>query len=236
MKNHLHMYWVQTKFRVVMLLFFALTSSVSIAQVTTQISIFPRWHDQSLQANTWLPLVQTDSIQITQLRFYVSNLSLFYKGRKVWSEPNSFHLLDLLEPSSFNLSLQLPQNIEYDALQFNVGIDSATSVSGAMGGDLDPTKGMYWTWQSGYINFKLEALTARQNQELVYHIGGYQAPYNTLQEIQVRFEPNSDAKIYLQLDKFFEDMDCSKINHVMSPNASAMQLARLLPNLFLIGK
>jgi hypothetical protein len=236
MKNHLHTYWVQTEFRVVMLLFFALTSVVSKAQVTTQISILPRWQNQSLQANSWLPLVQTDSIQITQLRFYISSLSLFYIGKKVWSEPTSFHLVDLLEPSSFNLSLQLPQNIEYDALQFNIGIDSATSVSGAMGGDLDPTKGMYWTWQSGYINFKLEAFTAHKNQELVYHIGGYQAPFNTLQEIQVRFEPNSDAKIYLQLDKFFEDMDVSKINHVMSPNASAMQLAERLPNLFLIGK
>jgi hypothetical protein len=45
------------------------------------------------------------------------------------------------------LSFDLPTYLKYDQIQFQLGIDSLTNVSGAMGGDLDPTKGMYWTWQ-----------------------------------------------------------------------------------------
>ena len=71
-----------------------------------------------------------------------------------------------LLPSS--LALQIPSNIPFSKLKFQLGIDSLTNVSGAMGGDLDPTKGMYWTWQSGYINMKIEGKSnsckTRKNQ------------------------------------------------------------------------
>jgi hypothetical protein len=65
-------------------------------------------------------------------------------------------LIDFDENDSNALCLEIPDDIEFDAIQFNLGLDSLTNVSGALGGDLDPTKGMYWTWQNGYVNFKLQ--------------------------------------------------------------------------------
>ena len=57
-----------------------------------------------------------------------------------------------------------------------------------MGGDLDPTKGMYWAWQSGYINFKMEGscsqcLATKNNFE--FHLGGYQQPFYAMQTIEL---------------------------------------------------
>jgi len=39
-------------------------------------------------------------------------------------------------------------------------VDSLANVSGAMSNDLDATKGMYWSWQSGFINLKIEGKSA----------------------------------------------------------------------------
>ena len=76
----------------------------------------------------------------------------------------------------------------HDKIKFNLGIDSLTNVSGVMGGDLDPTKGMYWTWQSGYINFKMEGSSAvcpTRNHEFQFHIGGYQDPFYAMQTLEL---------------------------------------------------
>ncbi|MFT4599180.1 MAG: hypothetical protein ACI9WM_001432, partial [Arenicella sp.] len=49
--------------------------------------------------------------------------------------------------------------------------------------DLDPIHGMYWTWQSGYINTKIEG--SRGDEKFTYHLGGYSFPYNASQEVML---------------------------------------------------
>lgn len=82
-------------------------------------------------------------------RFYLGGFRFLQKGREVFREESSYHLVDWNE----TWKLAIP---EYDEMAFLLGTDSLANVSGALGGDLDPTKGMYWTWNSGYINVKLE--------------------------------------------------------------------------------
>lgn len=109
------------------------------------------------QVNTSIiKLNSKDSIQLETLKIYISELSILNDKNVIWKEQNSFHLIDFSHPSTLLLILKLPSYQSFNKLKFNLGIDSLTNVSGAMGGDLDPTNGMYWTWQSGYINFKLE--------------------------------------------------------------------------------
>ena len=56
-----------------------------------------------------------------------------------------------------------------------------------MDGDLDPLKGMYWAWSSGFINFKLEGscLNCGSEKEFTYHIGGFIAPYQSFQTASI---------------------------------------------------
>ncbi len=178
---------------------------------------------------------QQDSIQINELKYYISNIELLDNGNSVWKETNSFHLIDGSNNKTNEVNLNLNRLINFNQLKFDLGIDSITNVSGAMGGDLDPTKGMYWTWKSGYINFKLEGksnLCDSRNHEFQFHLGGYQYPHNSLQKIVVNIPQNDKIKIVLALEKLLLPINLKLQNHIMSPSKDAVLLSEKASLLF----
>jgi hypothetical protein len=50
----------------------------------------------------------------------------------------------------------MDENKSISKITFSAGIDSLTSTAGIQKGVIDPINGMYWAWQSGYVNFKIE--------------------------------------------------------------------------------
>ncbi|MBI3135151.1 MAG: hypothetical protein HYZ14_10805 [Bacteroidetes bacterium] len=196
------------------------------------IQIQPVFGTENLKLNTYYLLNNhTDSILIETLRFYISGIEFFSRGECVYKEKNSFHLVDLAKPQSLNISLAGLAGLEYDQLTFNLGIDSTTNVSGAMGGELDPSTGMYWTWQSGYINFKLEGhyhSGATKMQQFVYHLGGYAYPFAGIQQVKLPCKPNQNHILILALDYLLQ-ADFSAIHpNIMSPGAEAVQMAKMV--------
>jgi len=180
-------------------------------------------------------LFGTDSIQVEKLRFYASGIKLLEDDRVVWSEENSFHLLDASENKSLSLLLKINSPVKFNHVTFSLGIDSLTNVSGALGDDLDPTRGMYWTWQSGYINFKLEGksnLCKTRNSEFHFHLGGYVSPDATIQTISLPVQQSENIKVLMNLKNFFSSVDLSQENEIMTPGQNAMRLSKLLPKLF----
>lgn len=178
-----------------------------------------------------------DSIQIDMLKWYISGIELKKDNKSVWKETNSFHLIDISNKRSLVFELKPPDGIDFDKIKFNLGIDSLTNVSGAMGGDLDPTLGMYWTWQSGYINFKMEGKSNRSpnpHQIFEFHLGGYHFPYNAIREITLDVANKNAINIHTDLSRFIEKIDLSKINRVMSPGTEAMKLSDLAARIFSI--
>ena len=176
-------------------------------------------------------------ISIQTLKFYITGIQLLQNNRIVFVEKNSFHLIDVADTSSQNILLKLPKNIVYNTIQFNLGIDSTTNVSGAMGGDLDPTKGMYWAWQSGYINFKLEGnYTNSKNisNEFEFHIGGYQNPYAAIQTVTLKAIATQNIQINLDIKRFLSAIELEKQKNIMSPGADAVKLAQQLAKCFSI--
>ena len=92
--------------------------------------------------------------------------------------------------------------MRFNTIAFNLGIDSITNVSGAQGGDLDPTKGMYWAWQSGFINIKLQGTSNScppPKNEFEFHLGGYQYPFNSLQTIILKTGNEKKLRYFLIL-------------------------------------
>lgn len=188
--------------------------------------------------STYCPPNSTDSIQIETFKFYISAIELLQSNQSVWKEKNSFHLIDIANPVTGKLNFEIPANLKYNQIKFNLGIDSITNVSGAMGGDLDPTKGMYWTWQSGYINLKLEGksnLCKTMHNEFGFHLGGYQLPNYSLQTIQLDLTDVKSIVILMDLEFFFKGIDLSKQNQVMSPGAEALALSKSMAQLFKIS-
>ena len=176
-----------------------------------------------------------DSLSIHTLRFYLSGFSLLKNGREIWREQDGFHLLDLADESTLSISLKTGARLDFDAVRFDLGIDSLTNVSGAMGGDLDPTKGMYWAWQSGYINLKLEGFFEKcpaRHHEFQFHLGGYMPPFRALQTITLPARPDREIRVDMDLALFFEKLDLTQTHTLMSPSKEAVQLAAHFATIF----
>ena len=209
------------------------TNSIKLSVSTTFGAADLHLVDSAFTAN------DSTHLKITEVKFYLSKIQLLRNGKIVLEEKNSFHLVDAGQTNPFIIVVSNKQNISFDQLQFNLGIDSATNVSGALGSDLDPTKGMYWAWQSGYINFKLEGtspLCTTRNNEFQFHLGGYQKPNYCLQTLS--FPINDASKIHLNLDvqTILRQVDLRKTNHIMSPSAEAVLISKIVANAFTLSK
>ncbi|MBL7890661.1 MAG: hypothetical protein JNL24_14005 [Bacteroidia bacterium] len=179
----------------------------------------------------------TSDLKINVLKYYVSHIRLYSNGTLVAQDPALAHLIDASDTSSSTCIIPVHKNVVYDEIRFDLGIDSTTNVSGVLGGDLDPTKGMYWTWQSGYINFKLEG-NAQQctnsKKEFIFHIGGYAHPYGCIREVSLKTGGASKAIVVLELKTLFDHIQLDKEANIMSPSQSAVSFSKLLQKSFIV--
>ncbi len=203
----------------------------------TTINFIPVFNKKPLQTNKWYTTTHKDSVKIELVRCYISNIVLYMDNEKVYTEPNSYHLLNIEETSSLQITLnQVPTgNIRY--IGFNLGIDSLTNVSGALEGDLDPGKGMYWAWQSGYINLKIEGTSPvcnTRHQAFEFHIGGYLPPHNTLRHVKLKTPKRKSSKLQIKMDlaRFFDTISLNNFNSIMTPSKQAMECADIATKMF----
>lgn len=182
-----------------------------------------------------------DSLYIDLFRFYVGEFS-FGKSGDFHSdiyhdEKHNYKLVDAEDEQSWTLTLPVPV-FYWDDLVFTSGVDSALNTTGAMSGDLDPVKGMYWAWNTGYIMAKLEGRSkscATLHHAFEFHIGGYAAPYNTVRNIalpwpiDVKEGKTTVLHINVNVAAWFKEkgtpLDLHKINDITTPGKDAMQMA-----------
>lgn len=179
-------------------------------------------------------LAGMDSMHITELKWYVSNVAFYRNDTLVYKEPNSYHLLDLSNPYSLKWPVYLPM-AKVNQVRFTLGLDSALNCAGALDGALDPTLGMYWAWNSGYIQFKMEGthpLSTARNHRFQFHIGGYRTGESTAQEIRMPINPNTNMVVPLDLRRWLKDIDFANENSVMMPGKEAVELAKKFPLMF----
>ena len=117
-----------------------------------------------------------DTFKVSGRKYYISNIVITKNDNSTYVEPNSYHLIDVSNLSTTSITIPDLPFTSYKALSFTLGVDSARNCSGAQDGDLAQSKGMFWTWSSGYIMFKLEGsspVSGASNKSLTYHIGGF---------------------------------------------------------------
>lgn len=180
---------------------------------------------------------KVDSLTIDVLKFYVSSISFQHDGVEPFILKDFFYLIDFEDEGSTTIVLQSPDSIAYDQLSFCIGVDSANNVAGVLGGALDPTNGMYWTWNSGYINFKLEGTYAKlptHGHLFDFHLGGYQTPYETLQTVSFTAKNEVAFVIYFDSIGFLKAVDFEHTYSITTPGKNAAKLANLLPQFFMV--
>jgi hypothetical protein len=203
---------------------------------TITLSFLPYFGKDSLVINkNYFSETINDSVSIQSLRFYLSDINLIKNGRKIYQVKNQPNLIDISK--KLQVKLFTKSELEFDAIQFDIGVDSLSQVSGAMGGDLDPMKGMYWSWQSGYINFKLEGksnICNTRNHVFQFHIGGYISPYNSIQHIILPIQNKTNINIKLNIKKLLSQIDLKNLNQIMSPSEKSVEISKQFANFFSI--
>lgn len=149
-----------------------------------------------------------DRFKVSMFKYYISNIILTKADGTEYQQPESYYLIDQSNPASKLVTLQDVPAGEYTSLTFTVGVDSARNVAGAQTGALDPTNGMFWTWDTGYVFLKLEGTSPQSpNGGLVFHIGGFQQPHNTIRTVspalnnqKIRVEASLAPEVHLKAD------------------------------------
>ena len=129
-----------------------------------------------------------DQFNVTLLNYYISNIKLKKGDGTVYTVPqdSSYFLVKESVAASREIKLKNIPAGDYTEVIFTVGVDSARNTMdlAKRTGILDPAANsgednMYWSWNSGYIFFKMEGLSpqatadAAGNKKFRYHIGGF---------------------------------------------------------------
>lgn len=206
-------------------------ASRPVADTGVVLQVAPVFDGEPLVLNTpRYTTAQGEAVTITTCRFYLSNLRLNYADGTTYAEPASYHLVDAEEESTLTVPLAQAPAKPLHAVSFCVGVDSAANVAGAQGGDLEPGRGMYWAWHSGYINAKLEGRSPScrtPRQEFEFHIGGFQAPYNSLRRVTLAVPAGSTGRLHLRADigTWLRKLKLAETASVLVPGPAARAVA-----------
>lgn len=211
-----------------------------------------KWKNEPLELNKIYHSLN-DSLQISAFKFYISSIEIQFDDNSKFIENNSYHLIDIENNKSLKIDLLKNTNKIISQISFNVGVDSLASVSGAMSGDLDATNGMYWAWQSGFINMKIEGKSnscSTRNNNFYFHIGGYLKPNYALRNVTINCKDNiningnckdnininsnfnDNINLIVDLAQLFDGIDLKSNNSIMIPGQKAMKIADLSTKIF----
>ena len=176
-----------------------------------------------------------ETFSVSKLNYYISNIILTRKdgGQFIVPQDSSYFLISEEDEHSQRFALHNVPAGDYNKISFIIGVDSLRSTMDVSKrqGVLDPAQGhdgMYWTWNSGYIFFKMEGTSpsapADQDHKFYYHVGGYggyDTPgLNNVREktidmgsaiAQVRMDKAPEIHFHVDLFEFFKHPEAISI-------------------------
>lgn len=165
---------------------------------------------------------------VSKLKYYVSNIS--FMMNKIDNYQRGVFLIDQNKNNIIPLTTKSGKIL---GISFLIGVDSALNCSGAQSGALDPLNDMFWTWNNGYVMFKLEgksdASSADKNR-IEQHIGGYKGEYKTMRKIFLPidgkyFLKNNTITIQMNLDEYWKGIKIGEMPVIATSGALAKKTA-----------
>lgn len=176
--------------------------------------------------NTPYTNANDEAYKITWLTYYVSNIKLKKADGTTYNDPikpdgsAGYYLIDEANALSQEVTLQNVPAGDYTEVTFTIGVDATQVDQGAQTGALDPAKGLFWSWNSGYIFMAVEGESPASTQvgnAFQYHVGGYKedAASNQVNNIKtvtlslngesapVRSGHEPEVHILFDVNKFF---------------------------------
>lgn len=165
---------------------------------------------------------------ITAFKFYVGGVSVSHAKNAKYIKVSAVQLIDLSKSNSLEIPLQLRSHIKVDSFVMMIGIDSITHRT-AYSNDLDPVNSMYWAWQSGFIQLKIEGQWILNNNlinAVEWHLGGYRWPNSTARRVLFSMHNHSlsEGRILVDIQPLLNQGLNKYPFKIMSPGESASQL------------
>lgn len=184
-------------------------------------------------------LLANDTVYFSKLQFYVSNIHFLQKKNKKISQTTP-KLISFDTEKSQNI-IALPKKINLQNLEniiFSIGLDENTNTSqNPQKLDLDPQKGMFWTWESGYIFWKMEGYFFEKNNQkkgIIYHLGRkecYQTINIKIENVEKYFS-NNIIHIKFDVQKIWEHQSLKSYPNSVMIGESATKIAQKIKNIF----
>lgn len=194
---------------------------------------------------------QNEQMTISTINYWFTNVKFIKSDGSEYAEEESYRLIRGDQSNTMHFHVSDVPDGTYKGVKFMIGVDVASSTSGAQAGALDPAINgdMYWDWNTGYIQLKLEgtspASTATDNA-YKFHIGGVGQGIETPREVTLMFPSEvtvgeKDGSIHLiaDVDKFFGPSTPVKIADkaiFMMPGQKASDIADNYAQMFRIMK
>jgi len=173
-----------------------------------------------------------ETYKVTALKYYISNIKLLTADGEVFTDPVSsdgskgYYLIDESKEDTHVITLEGIPAGDYTDIEFTIGVDADRVDEGAQTGALDPVKGMFWDWNTGYIFVKLEGESVSSTDDhhyITYHVGGYDSPNNIRtktvslghEPATVRSDRRPEVHMIVDVNKFFEAPN--EISFAVSP-------------------
>jgi hypothetical protein len=202
-----------------------------------EIELVNQINGQPLQLNK--PLVNSfqETFTLTDYKYYISNLELL-NPTKNFKAPDTYFLVNEQSPDSKTLKTTIKADA-YEGLLFLVGIDSARQVSGNRTGVLDPSQGMYWDANLGYMTAMLQGhsdFSGAPGNVLQHQIGGFEGQFNALRYVIIPFPATMvvgqgqtlKLTIKAEMLRWFDSiypMSIADNPTILNPGSAAMRIA-----------
>jgi len=194
-----------------------------------QLQVSMHWGSEEIALGKWYQL-RSDSLTFQEIKCYLSDFTFEKEGRKqVIVGPILF---DAEDSSTWTILKNFPVK-DYKSISFHFGMDSLYHVSEILEGPLNPMNGMYWAWNSGYIQFKCTGNSSSlpiSDQQFEYHLGGYRQPYETMVPVELVLK---GTHLILDLKPFFENtVNFQQAQRIMIPGKTAKDYCQKLSPYF----
>jgi len=206
--------------------------------------------DSLLQTGVTYTNAFGEPFTIRAFKYYVSGIQLQYADSSSYKVNTAPHLINEADSSSKQLHFTAPEGT-VTGIQFLLGVDSLVNTTGVQAGDLDPAKGMYWVWNTGYIMAKLEGFSPAAKSpahQFTYDIGGYKQGENATRTITLSVPFVNHQQMSLSQNNFIIKADALKwftgVNDIQiaaqpmchEPGTLAMQIADNYQQMFSVKK
>lgn len=190
----------------------------------------------------------SDTFKVDMLKYYFTNVSLKTPTGYVYTEVESYYLVNQANTTSLHLKIKKVPRASYSSMQFLIGVDKDRNTSGAQTGALDPINDMFWTWNSGYIMAKLEGTSPQSgdaSKKIIFHLGGFNGLYTSVRSVNLNFPNTANVSethtptVNLEADiaKWFSGVNITNFStdyFIMTPNAKSKAIADNYANMFTV--